>query len=196
MDNPYSLQTEPSTAPWNHDNAYDSIGRSYWERLNSFESQIAGISESLDQKINEQVDAPSDRRDKNYGSPVNPSDKYAMATIDSIQDLEAIITGSDLTLEAQDSLLDFAVALLDMQDEGYGDLYDFIISYEAMVAAHTTFTERDKQVILTFSSLVRYAAYPGSTSMTEDGDEEEDEDWDLSVGNIMQYILIALDGTS
>ncbi|MEH6680367.1 MAG: hypothetical protein V7724_07445 [Sediminicola sp.] len=194
IDNPYSLQKVPSTAPWNNENAYDPIGRSYWEALSS--SKHGGMVTGLGQKINGIASTSSERPNKKKLSPSHPSNKYAIATIDSIQDLQSIITGSDLTLEVQDSLFDFAMDVLDIQYDGYGTLYDFIIGYEAMVAAHTTFTERDKQVILTFSSLVRHAPYPGNTTMSEDEDEEDDEDWDLSVGNIMQYIQIALDGTA
>src|SRR5690606_16637940 len=112
-------------------------------------------------------------------------------TNDPWQKLQDIIAKSGLTPTAQVSLLDFIDAILVILDDGYGVLYDYIIGYESLVSDHISFTERDKQVIQTFTSLVRHGSYSYST-LTVTTETEPDDDWDNTIGNLIGYMEIAL----
>lgn len=178
-----------SSLPGNDKNPYDRVGKHYREALEQYlKTGNHAYREQLEKEINENFMGNNnlvERRAVYHGN------KMSLVTDDPQQILQDIIANSGLTLIAQTSLLDFIDIILTIQDDGYGVLYNYIIGYESIVIDHTSLTERDKQVILTFSSLVRQAFYSYSMENMTTGDEPDD-DWNNTIGNIIGYLEIAL----
>ena len=101
-----------------------------------------------------------------------------------------IISNSLDTEVAKNSLSNFITTVLSLceTEDDYGVIYDYIVAYEATVLKSTSFTERDKQVVLTTTSVARHAAYYRKKRPKKNKDPE----WDLMVGNI----IAATDGAS
>lgn len=91
--------------------------------------------------------------------------------------LSQIIAGWDITADAKSSFIGFINSLLffSKTEEHYEVLYDFIVAYEASVLMNETFTEKDKEVILTNSSVVRYETYEESIKPPKN----KDPDWTI-----------------
>ncbi len=58
---------------------------------------------------------------------------------------------------------------------------------------HPSLTEVDKRIILTFTALVRHASYPDMDEEPVVMLTEQDDDWDYSMGNIVSFMIIALE---
>src|SRR5690606_11706083 len=106
-----------------------------------------------------------------------------------------------LTLPAQVTLKNYITVLLDFDPSDYNDLYVYIIDYEAQILEDALLTAEDKQVILSFSSIVRFTAFGDGAITTQsededDDDEDDEEDWDISVPNIMDWLLTVLNDES
>lgn len=91
--------------------------------------------------------------------------------------LSEIIANWDATVEAKLSFSRFINSLLFLSktEEHYEVLYDFIVAYEASILINKTFTENDKEVILTNSSVVRYETYEESITPPKN----KDPDWTI-----------------
>ncbi|MBP4141982.1 hypothetical protein J3S90_09220 [Flavobacterium sp. P4023] len=91
--------------------------------------------------------------------------------------LSEIIANWDATVEAKLSFSRFLNSLLFLSktEEHYEVLYDFIVAYEASILINKTFTENDKEVILTNSSVVRYETYEESITPPKN----KDPDWTI-----------------
>src|SRR5690606_37837062 len=81
-----------------------------------------------------------------------------------------------------------------------GDSRDFVLrqvnNYELETINNTSLTSYDRQVILTFITLVKNSnkLYNDSIERAEDDEDEdelEDQDWDLSVGHLIACLDIA-----
>lgn len=100
--------------------------------------------------------------------------------------LEDILSNSNLSSGAKNSLYDFIDTLLLMSDEEFSEIFAFITAYESDVINHVNLTAMEKEVILTVTSIVRHSIY------FEKG--RDDGDWVTSVGNIVAAIKGALAG--
>jgi hypothetical protein len=111
------------------------------------------------------------------------------------QTFHAEIADSGLSQKARTSLLDFIHTIGKIQHEGYLFFYDSMVSYEAQIMHDTIMTDLDKQIILSFTSVIRHGNYPNMTIQATTG--VEDEDWDLSIPNAfgaVQTILKHVEG--
>ena len=108
--------------------------------------------------------------DANSGS----SGKVLVILSDSFSE---IIANWDATVEAKLSFSRFINSLLFLSktEEPYEILYDFIVDYEASILTNETFSEKDKEVILTNSSVVRYETYEESITPPKN----KDPDWTI-----------------
>lgn len=175
VENHHPLQEDGSVShlerlplsPGNGDNPYDHRGRMYREALLLY------------------LNAPAVATSKGPGAETGDSGTW--------QDLTSLLADSGLGTGAQASLLGFIETLLALQPEGYAVLYDTLVDFETGVMGCPEFTGLDKQVLLSFASLVRHAAYPSENVRTPP--EVEDEDWDLSVANFMTMVQLALEPT-
>lgn len=182
---PFSKELLP--LPNNNNNPYDWVGELYRQTFEQY--MMTGnysSREQLERAVSEYFLENNALTGKEPVPALHQSNK-----MDGEQTLEGIISGSGLSPAAQANLLDFIETVLVVQDDGYGVLYGYFTGYESLVTGNLSFTERDKQVILTFTSLVRYGSYPYSTVNTATEDEPDD-DWNNTVGNMIGYIEIAL----
>jgi hypothetical protein len=67
------------------------------------------------------------------------------------------------------------------QQQEFDSIYQFIIAYEADIIKSGDFDLHDKQVILTTTSITRYALYFAKKHRRR----PRDRDWDISWGNIV-----------
>ena len=102
--------------------------------------------------------------------------------------LDEAITNSSMTSAAKISLSSFMNAALLWGNEEYGAIYQSIISYESAVMTNTNFSDEDKRIILTTSSIARYSIY-------YDKKPPYDEDWETSVGNRVGAVSGAVDNS-
>ncbi|SHN20708.1 hypothetical protein [Flavobacterium xinjiangense] len=89
--------------------------------------------------------------------------------------LQDAISNASMADEAKNSLFNFMNAALFWENEEYEAIYQSIISYESSVINNDEFSDEDKQIILTVSSITRYSLYYNK--------KRKDEDWETSVGN-------------
>ncbi|MBG6063359.1 hypothetical protein IWX83_003169 [Flavobacterium sp. CG_9.1] len=91
--------------------------------------------------------------------------------------LSEIIVNWDVSVEAKLSFSRFINSLLFLSktEEHYEVLYDFIVDYEASILTSETFSDKDKEVILTNSSVVRYETYEESITPPKN----KDPDWTI-----------------
>jgi|GEM_PF-2916032 len=158
--------------PENHKNPYDYIGAQYL-KLDQEDLQKNGLTNRFNSIQNKSTNS-------DY-------------TIYSNNTLTNLISASQLTLPARESLLGFTSTVLNLNQESYSILYTYIVNYENEVVDSNIYYTEDKRIILSFASIVRYAAYQNSFIQTQsegDDDEEEieDEDWNISVGNMTGWL--------
>jgi len=91
--------------------------------------------------------------------------------------LGAVGTNTALSATAAASFSGFMATLDAAQGNTFEELYALIISYEATVINNPAYSETDKEVILTSTSIARYTIYYRK--------KRKDRDWDTSVGNIV-----------
>ncbi|MGO4770882.1 hypothetical protein ACEN2I_04420 [Flavobacterium sp. W22_SRS_FK3] len=163
-------------SPENPANAYDIAGKIHNDILDVYLSEnypfntIAQIS----QKVDSISVLNSDLLNMAISLPCNFQE--IQETIDDPQiKLEQAIANSSMTNAAKISLSNFMDSILLWETNEYAVIHQSIISFEALVISNTQFSNEDKRIILTTSSIARYSAYYAK--------ERKDKDWETSVGN-------------
>lgn len=95
--------------------------------------------------------------------------------------LQIVVKDLGVSHKVQSHIMDFVHTLGNIQHKEYAVLYHSMVSYEAQIMDDPVLTDFDKQVILSFTSIIRHASHPMATS--ESASEVEDEDWDISTPN-------------
>jgi hypothetical protein len=90
-------------------------------------------------------------------------------------ELDQAITNSSMTSAAKGSLSSFMNDVILWENNSYEKIYQNLISYESSVIANSGFSNEDKRIILTTSSIVRYSIYYNLI--------REDKDWPPSKGH-------------
>jgi|GEM_PF-994217 len=82
---------------------------------------------------------------------------------------------------AKVSLKNFTASLLPLCESGqeYGLIYDYIVDYENLVLADTLLSDRDRQLMLTTTSIARYAA-----SKKKRPKRNADTDWEINIFHV------------
>ncbi|MWB94947.1 hypothetical protein GON26_11255 [Flavobacterium sp. GA093] len=162
--------------PENTANPYDIAGKIHNDILDAYLtgyhtcSTIAQVS----QKVDSISALNNDLLNLGTSSPVIYGDIQEI--IDSPQTaLEQAIANSPMTSTAKDCLSGFMASMLLWQDDDYSVIHQSIISFEASVLSNAEFSNEEKRIILTTSSITRYAIYYTK--------ERKDKDWETSVGN-------------
>jgi hypothetical protein len=116
-----------------------------------------------------------------YVSPTAARIDYIAAN--EVTAASQIISNAALSQKAKLSLSDFIDMLMDYREANmpYETIYQYIIAYETSVANDTLLTIGDKRIMLTTSSISRYAFYLRKK-------RPRDRDWDISWGNIVAGI--------
>lgn len=187
------LSQELHFSPNNNKNPYDPVGELYRRALKQYvKTGKAPSQHQLEMEINSLL--PGGRLPGKRPVPATTqSHKTETVSDDSWQTLETMISDSGLSPAAQAGLLDFIETLLVIQYDGDQALHNYITGYESLVMGHPSLTEVDKQVVLTFTALVRHASYPDMDEEPVVILTEQDDDWDYSMGNIVSFMIIALE---
>ena len=192
-DLPKPLSKQLSPLPDNDSNPYDLIGGTYREAVDRY-LKTGGHStpDQLGSKMASLFLGHARLPRKRPATTAHHINKMDIAADDPWHTLEEILVNSHLTPGAQASLLDFIETVLILQYDGLEVLYTYITGYESMIMDHPGLTGEDQRVILTFSSLVRHTS---QFNMRTTGEEDPDDDWDNMVANMIDFILMAMDGT-
>lgn len=102
-----------------------------------------------------------------------------------------LIENSQLSQLGKTSLHGFTDDLLNYNGEQINIVLQAIAIYESDIIDSTNLSSYDKQVILTFISLVEADVENQSTILLDEEDDQNDEDWDIIIGNMIDYLNIA-----
>lgn len=164
--------------PNNPRNPYDSIGESYVrviQKLQVLGVSAPGVSSKEITIQNRMIQADS--------------------TVHSIEDLWDVINQSHLSISARETLIDFISTVLEFDPNDYNPLYTYIVDFEVQVLDSDVFTAEDQRVILGFSSIIRFVAFQDDFVATQsegDDKDEEEEDWDMTVPDMVGWFLAVL----
>ncbi|TDP00303.1 hypothetical protein [Flavobacterium sp. 245] len=165
-----------TTSPENPDNPYDIAGKIHNDILDSYLTASYPFTTMI--QISHTVDSISalnnDFTNLQATLPLNFGE--IQETVDSPQlKLEQAIANSGMTNAAKICLADFMASIVLWETGEYEVIHPSIISFETSVINNTQFTNEDKRIILTTSSIARYSIYYAK--------EIKDKDWETSVGN-------------
>lgn len=180
----------------NANNPYDVAGRLHDEILNACQAEgplpvaLSGIISSVETVANNNPTFYA-----LAGTTYQPLSAVRLQYIldNPFLSRTAIIQESDLSLKAQSDINSFIDQVLPLcsGNASYDAIYDFVVGYEALVLADGGLTAYDKKVILTATSMVRYAAYKRKRPK-----KNTDLDWELNVTHIVGSIEGSSFGTS
>lgn len=172
--------------PANAANVYDVAGLLHNEILYSYSAEkkprhgLAAVATCIDSLAR----ASENFRPLMTVAYVSPDlEKIDFILSHKITCVSSIISSTDLSVSAKTSLSNFISAVLAFSDsqEDYALIYDFIIDYETDVIADVRFDSRDKEVLLTLSSVARYSTY----AKKKRPKKNMDPDWDILISNII-----------
>lgn len=184
-------RTMQNLSPENSENAYDFAGKLHNDILEIYlpgnyqYTTIAEVNQQIESIVATNTNLLALNLDGN--STVNLEEIYEIITNPQSK-LEGAIANSSLTSIAKLSLSNFMNTITTLENEEYESLYQTIVSYESSVMTDSQFTNEDKRIILTTSSVVRYSLYFAK--------ERKDKDWDSSVGNRAGGVSGALENSS
>lgn len=172
--------------PVNSENPYDSVGRIYNELFETYYAtenlpqSISAIASRVEFLANANSEF-STLKTVNYHVVSTERVEYIISRSDTI--VSEIIKDSDMTDSAKLSLDTFinSLLVLSAKEDSVEVLYNFVVSYEIEVLSNSMLTERDKQIILTTTSIARYSTYVANRRPKKN----TDPDWIIFVGNII-----------
>lgn len=172
--------------PINSDNPYDSAGQIHNELFESYYASenlpqsISAIASRVESIANDHSEF-SGIKSIDYHTVSPERVQYIVSHSDTI--VSEIIEGSDMTAAAKSSLDTFmnSLLLLSAKEDSGEVLYHFVVNYESGILTNPLLTERDKQIILTSSSIARHSTYLAKKRPKKN----TDPDWDLLIGNII-----------
>jgi hypothetical protein len=180
------VQRKTGLYPENAANDYDAVGQLY--DAISEQYLVSGLISTSTAGTIQQVEGIANLSSE-YQSIVPGTYTSPSATridyIVSNQQLSTadIIANSGMSAKAKSSLTAFLNTLMDYKSQGKGitEMYPFIVNYESNVIADSVLTATDRKVILSTTSISRYAfSFAGKHRR-----KPRDRDWDISWGNIV-----------
>lgn len=162
--------------PENTGNPYDIAGKIHNDILDAYltTNHTCSTIAQVSQKIDSISALNNDLLTLASSSPIIHGEIQEI--IDNPQiELEQAIAASPMTTTAKDCLTGFMASMLLWQANEYSVIHQSIISFEAAVVSNSQFSSEEKRIILTTSSITRYAIYYTK--------ERKDKDWETSVGN-------------
>lgn len=171
-------------SPMYNANQYDNAGRLYDE---IFDAYYDGTSHSTDvQSVIAEVESIANANISfesinDLGYVPLTAERVQYLADRNISDIAGIIGTSDLSATAKTSFSNFLLSfvVLYATDIDAVKMYDTIVKYESTVIASNLFTENDKRVILTTTSIVRHTSYRAKKKPKKN----TDPDWLISVGH-------------
>lgn len=165
-------------------NPYDNAGRIYDE---IFDSYYDGTARSINvQSVISDVESLANANSSFVAINVSgyhpiTAERVQYIAGRTISDVAGIIGASALTPTAKTSFSNFLlsfVALYSLETDAV-KIYDSIAKYEVSIIGSNLFTENDKRVMLTTTSIVRYTSYRAKKRPKKN----TDPDWIISVGH-------------
>jgi hypothetical protein len=89
--------------------------------------------------------------------------------------IDDVLAACTMDVSARANFITFVNSLPLVAADPYEDIHSVIVSYEAGVLANTGFSDEDKRIILTATSVARYSAYEK---------KRKDKDWETNVTSI------------
>lgn len=175
-----------SELPANSANIYDVYGSIQYDLLLAYyqtEAQpvaLLAIANRIDSIANSNSDFQG-VKDAGYERPNLTRIEYILST--KITCATGIISGMPISIQAKSSLSNFVSAVLDFSnhEEDYAVIYDYIVSYESEVMKDSLLDSNDQKILLTVSSIARYATY----AKKKRPKKNMDPDWDVLVSCIL-----------
>lgn len=171
--------------PANSENPYDTAGRVHNELSESYASDNSTIASNAGSIFRVHRDF-NNSKGMNY-RPLSVG-KVSSIVPNNSNDFSDIIANSNMTATGKLTLSDFIhfFQFLCKKEDLYVVLYDFVVKFERGILTNTLLTERDKKIILTTSSIVRYSTYASKTESVE----AIDPDWTKLITHIISGIEI------
>jgi hypothetical protein len=164
--------------PENPANIYDFAGKLHNDILDVY---LAGnYQHTTIAQISQQIEAIAAANtelmllDTGTNPPLNLNIIQEIVNNPQLQ-LDQSITNSSMTSAAKGSLSSFMNDVVLWENHPYEEIYQNVISYESSVIANSGFSNEDKRIILTTSSIVRYSIYYNLI--------RKDKDWPPSAGH-------------
>ncbi len=176
-DQSQSKIADGSVMPENKLNPFDTKGQYYYELLNlyadtnGFPNSTAAITKQL------LFLSKDDNATNSFSKNTVEINEESIARILDNPEKEflEIISTASLSLEAKITLTSFIENLIEHQEEDYANLYDSIVRYEDEIVENTLFNQREKEIILSLSSICRFSLYVEK--------KRKDRDWETAVTN-------------
>jgi hypothetical protein len=170
--------------PMYNANQYDNAGRIYDE---IFDAYYDGTSRSTDvQSVIAEVESIANANISfesinTLGYETLSTERVEYLASRTVSDIGGVIGASDLSATAKTSFSNFLLSfvVLYASDIDAVKMYDAIVKYESTVITSNLFTENDKRVILTTTSIVRHTSYRAKKKPKKN----IDPDWIISVGH-------------
>lgn len=183
--------------PGNINNPYDEAGWLHTELSKAYYEALPS-----DSSVSEVVAAVEKLASSNSSFNAVMSPDYHPVSISEVEHLldhpttclADAITASSMTVPAQLSLLSFvnSYLLLSANEDNADVLYETIVAYESLVLKALLFTETDRRILLTTTSIARYSTYEAKKKPKKN----TDPDWTIFVGNITAALEGAEYGTA
>lgn len=170
--------------PANPNNSYDLAGRLFYDTTESYYlhnavfPEVAAIIGGIELAASADADFVA-VKPVDYLAPTANDVTYLLDLAPGSQDLFLNQCGLSATAKAKLSSFITDVLAYRAQHQSYGDIYNYILAFEAQITASASLTEFDKKTILITSATARYATYFASKYK-----RRPDRDWEISWGNI------------
>jgi hypothetical protein len=166
--------------PANSENPYDTAGRIHNELSETYASDNSTIASRGSSIIHSPIAINSLK-----GNDYDPllSGKVVYINTNNRTNFSDVIANSNMTVAGKLILTDFirSFQFISKGENRYAVLYDFVVKFERGILTNTLLTERDKKIILTASSIVRYSTYMARTESVE----AIDPDWTILIGHLI-----------
>ncbi|MCI9843631.1 hypothetical protein [Flavobacterium pectinovorum] len=163
-------------SPENPDNAFDIAGRIHNDILDAYlsgnYSDITAVG--VAQKVDSIAALNIDFLNLDINLPINFTQIQAIIDAPEAQ-LQQEITTAPITNSAKICLSNFMDSLTVWEADEYAVTHQSIILWESSVINNPQFSQEEKRIMLTSSSIARYSLYYAK--------ERKDKDWETSVGN-------------
>ncbi|SHH92993.1 hypothetical protein SAMN05444671_4340 [Flavobacterium sp. CF108] len=168
-----STSKKSSILSGNQSNPFDGDGKKYDDALLSY-LQNNEAPDTIEE-LTAQIQFISEEYTTSNNNLTITPEHVSLIMNDPINKLLGTIENSSLGMQAKAEVVGFIENLIDLQEEEYEQIYNYIISYETQVIANTELSTEEKQSILIISSISTYAL--------EGESKRKDKDWETSVGN-------------
>lgn len=176
--------------PANPLNSYDLAGQVYSELLLAYVNNHTATTLPV---IVLQIEALAAANSNFTYLNQNPYNTITQTQQDIITtgNIDVTLNASSLSPRAKASLQDFLDLLLaaGYESQNYNTVFTGIINYEAAISADGGLSMNDKKIILTATSIARYAT-------AQDKSKGKDKDWRLSKNNLAAAAAGAAESTS